>query len=234
MHTQPFDSMFHYLIDQASTPAKLVVLILLLFSILSWAIILSKQRSFSRARRESQGFIALFRRCAQWTDAYPHCEQFKQSPLVSLFLAAYEQWVDTMGPDQEGHRLSSRSLVQVERALKQAAIVETERLEKHLSWLASIATSSPFIGLFGTVIGIIIAFEGLSVQTPSSIQAVAPGIAEALVATAAGLFVAVPAYIGYNHFLARVREFTGVFSEFSLELLNAIERSFSHDGILRS
>lgn len=232
MQTQPFD--FYYLIQQASAPTKLVVLILLIFSIVSWAIILSKQRSFSRVRHESQGFIALFRRCAQWTDVYPHCDQFKQSPLVSLFLAAYEQWVDTADPDQEEHPLPSRSLVQVERALKQAAIVETERLERHLSWLASIATSSPFIGLFGTVIGIIIAFQGLSVQTQSSIQTVAPGIAEALVATAAGLFVAIPAYIGYNYFLARVREFTGVFGEFSLELLNAIERSLSRDGIFRS
>jgi len=118
--------------------------------------------------------------------------------------------------------------------LKQAAIVEIERMEKSLTWLASIATSAPFIGLFGTVIGIIISFQGLSVQTQTSIQAVAPGIAEALFATAAGLFVAVPAYIAYNYYVAQVRRLTALLDNFSLELMNTIERSLTQYGIFRS
>jgi biopolymer transport protein TolQ len=235
LQDQVLDLSFYQLLAQASIPAKLVLLILLLFSLASWAIIYSKLRSLKRAEGQSREFLTASRRCARWSDILPLCEQFKYSPLARLFQAAYDQvaYPVNNGEEQQGVVGPHPSMV-VERALKRAAIAELEQLERGLPWLASIATSAPFIGLFGTVVGIIISFQGLSVQTQTSIQAVAPGIAEALIATAVGLFVAVPAYIAYNHFVAQVRRITGLLDDFCLEILNAIDRSTTQYGVFRS
>lgn len=234
MQTQVLEASFYRLLEQASIPAKLVLLVLLLSSIASWAIIINKRRSFKRAAQESHDFLEVFRHIGRWSDIHPHCDRFSDCPLVSLFLAAYNQLPDRHHNEDEQEESNPQSITSIERAIKQAALVEIEQMENGLSWLASIATSAPFIGLFGTVVGIIISFQGLSVQTQTSIQAVAPGIAEALIATAAGLFVAVPAYIAYNYFVSEVRRFAGLLDSFSLELLNGIERSLTQYGIFRS
>jgi biopolymer transport protein TolQ len=202
------------LVLRASPIAKAVLLILLLFSIASWAIILMKARATKRAERQSAEFLRAFERSSRWAELYANVTAFGASPLAAIFLAA----------NGELQKQSRLNLDAVQRAMQSAAIGETTRLEKSLGYLASTASASPFIGLFGTVVGIIIAFNGLTQQATTSIQAVAPGIAEALVATAAGIAAAVPAVLGYNRYLNRIKILAAEMDSFSLRLLNFIER----------
>ncbi len=202
------------LILRASLIAKLILLLLLGMSIASWSIILAKGRVMKRAETLSREFLLIFERCAGWADLCREAAPFADNPIKTLFLAA-------QGELKKQTRLNIGA---VQRVMQGAAIDETTRMEKSLGWLASTASASPFIGLFGTVVGIIIAFQGLSQATTASIQAVAPGIAEALVATAAGIGAAVPAVLAYNHYLQVIRALTAEMDSFSLRLLNLIER----------
>jgi len=217
------------LIAQASLPAKLVLLLLALLSIYSWALILRKYALFRRLARQSVAFLELFRTTSDPHHVYKMSSRYRPSPLVEIFRAGYESLREQMAGDgRSPERLS------IERALKRAALTEMANLEEGISGLASIATSAPFIGLFGTVVGIILAFQGLSTQAQTSIQAVAPGIAEALVATAFGLFVAVPAYMAYNYFVSRLRAVSTLMEDFTLEFLEIAERSAAQYGVYRS
>jgi len=202
------------LILRASPIAKLVLLILLIFSIASWAIIFTKARATKLAERRTAEFMRSFESSSRWADLMASVSSFSGSPLAAILLAA----------NGELQKQSRLNIDAVGRVMQSAAIRETTRLEKSLSLLASTASASPFIGLFGTVVGIIIAFNGLSRSTTSSIQAVAPGIADALVATAAGIAAAIPAVLGYNHYLNRIRILAAEMDGFSLRLLNFIER----------
>jgi len=204
------------LILRASPIAKLVLFILLVFSIVSWAIIISKSIALKKARRQSSEFLRVFQNSSRLSDLHAGSAAFTDSPLVAIFRAAQQ--------DLSSARSGRPSLEAVNRAMQSAAIDETTRLEHSLGWLASTASAAPFIGLFGTVVGIIIAFQGLSQTSSSSIQAVAPGIAEALVATAAGIAAAVPAVLAYNHYLSRVKLLAAEMDGFSLRLLNLIEQ----------
>lgn len=203
------------LILRASPVAKFVLLVLLVFSVASWAIIIAKGVTTRRARRQSEEFLKVFAHSVQWSELQAASAALGESPLAALSRAAHEEL------RAQGSRLN---LEAVSRAMQVAAIAETTRLERSLGWLASTASASPFIGLFGTVVGIIIAFQGLSQGASASIQAVAPGIAEALVATAAGIAAAVPAVLAYNHYLNRVKLLAAEMDGFSLRLLNFIER----------
>jgi len=202
------------LILRSSPIAKLVLLVLLLFSIASWAIIFTKSRATKLAEQQSNQFLQAFENAGRWDDLQASSTALQQSPLAAIFQAAH-------GELQKQSRLN---LEAVSRVMQSAAIGETSKLEKSLGWLASTASAAPFIGLFGTVVGIIIAFQGLSAATTASIQAVAPGIAEALVATAAGIAAAVPAVLGYNHYVNRIKTLAAEMDRFSLRLLNFIER----------
>jgi len=202
------------LILRASPIAKVVLLILLLFSIASWAIIFTKARATKLAERRTADFLLAFENSSRWADLMAGVATFSGSPLAAIFLAA----------NGELQKQSRLNLNAVERVMQSAAIGETTRLEKSLGLLASTASASPFIGLFGTVVGIIIAFNGLSLAQTASIQAVAPGIAEALIATAGGIAAAIPAVLGYNHYLNRIRILAAEMDSFSLRLLNFIER----------
>jgi biopolymer transport protein TolQ len=202
------------LVLRASPIAKLIILILLLFSVASWAIILAKARATKRAQQQSVQFLQIFEQSKRWADLHAHTTRLNDSPLTAIFLAA----------NAELQKQSRLNLEAVQRVMQSVAIKYTTRLEQSLGWLASTASASPFIGLFGTVIGIIIAFQGLSQAATASIQAVAPGIAEALVATAAGIAAAVPAVLGYNYYLNRVKILAAEMDSFSLRLLNFIER----------
>ncbi|MCG3159705.1 MAG: Protein TolQ [Acidobacteria bacterium] len=202
------------LILHASPVAKLVLLILLLLSIASWAIIFTKARATKLAQQQTAEFMQAFEKSSRWADLQASSASFGASPLAAVFLAA----------NDELQKQSRLNLDAVQRVMQSAAIGETTRLEKSLGLLASTASASPFIGLFGTVVGIIISFNGLSQATTASIQAVAPGIADALVATAAGIAAAVPAVLGYNHYLNRIRVLAAEMDSFSLRLLNFIER----------
>ena len=202
------------LLLRASPISKAVLLILLLFSVASWALIFMKARATNRAERQGREFIRAFEKSSRWAELYANVAPFVATPLTAIFQAA----------NGELQKQSRLNLDAVHRAMQSAAISETTRLEKSLSMLASVASASPFIGLFGTVVGIIIAFNGLTQATTASIQAVAPGIAEALFTTAAGIAAAVPAVLGYNRYLNRIKILAAEMDSFSLRLLNFIER----------
>ena len=201
------------LILRASPIAKFVLVLLLAFSVFSWAIMFAKSRLINRAVRQSREFLRVFERSSRLDELYVATAAFRESPLAAIYVSAHDELKATHG-----------NLEAVTRACQSTAIGETTRLEQSLGWLASTASASPFIGLFGTVVGIIIAFQSLSQSAVASIQAVAPGIADALVATAAGIAAAVPAVLGYNHYLNRIKVLASEMDSFTLRLLNFIER----------
>ena len=203
------------LVRQTGAVAQGVLLVLLIFSILSWAIILSKWSSLGRARAQSARFLRAFRRAQRLQDIAAVAEQFKPSPLVPVFENAYDEF----------KRQGDSNIAAVQRAAQIASSEELTRLERRLPWLATTGAVAPFVGLFGTVWGIIDAFYGLGDAGAATLRAVAPGISEALITTAAGLAAAIPAVIAYNMFTHRMREFAARMDDFSLELLNLIERT---------
>jgi len=206
---------------RASPIAKGVLGLLIIFSIASWSIIIAKWMGIKRSERATSEFLDRFRKRQKLSDVYVDSESLKASPVARLFMAGYDEIGNQMNSSREVYSLDALG-----RVLQSATIDEVSALERSLSWLATTANASPFIGLFGTVVGIIIAFQGLSAAGSSSIQAVAPGIAEALIATAAGIATAVPAAIFYNLFLSRIKNLTAVLDRFSLELLNVVERHY--------
>ena len=220
--TQTQATSFLDLLLRASPIAKGVLVLLLIFSIYSWAIILTKWRWLKGAESETKQFLARFQRGGKLSELYQAADTESHSPLVRVFIAGYDE-INNQIRDSAGN---VRSVDALSRVLQSATIAEVSQMEKRLTWLATTANASPFIGLFGTVVGIIIAFHGLSTASASSIQAVAPGIAEALIATAAGIAAAVPAAIFYNHFLNRIKGLTAIIDRFSLELLNLVERHY--------
>ena len=219
---------FWALVANSGLVAQLVLLILLLFSLLSWSIIFRKFRRFREVRRQSDSFYQQYRVSSSLSDIYRTCEKHPMSPLAGLFKNAYRELSQQVSTEpNRGERKVVRSLTGLQRTLQRASLAEMTTLEESLSWLATTGSVTPFIGLFGTVIGIINAFQGLGEGTTTTIQAVAPGISEALVATAAGLFAAIPAVIGYNHFLNDLKVFGAEMDDFASELLNLVERNFS-------
>jgi biopolymer transport protein TolQ len=209
------------LLLRASPIAKGVLALLIVFSIVSWGIIVTKWMWLKKSERATDEFLQKFRKRQKLSDVYVDSESLKDSPVARLFLAGYDEIGNQMNTTREVYSLEALG-----RVLQSSTIDEVTALERSLSWLATTANASPFIGLFGTVVGIIIAFQGLSSAGSSSIQAVAPGIAEALIATAAGIATAVPAAIFYNLFLGRIKNLTAVMDRFSLELLNVVERHY--------
>jgi biopolymer transport protein TolQ len=209
------------LVLQSGPVAKAVLLILLIFSLFSWAIILSKWSRFSQARLQSGRFVRAFRKSARLQDVAPIAEQFRASPLVAVFEGGYDEYKRQVG-NPSG---VVRNITSVQRGMQIASSEELTRLERRLPWLATTGTVTPFIGLFGTVWGIIDAFHGLGTAGAATLRAVAPGISEALITTAAGLAAAIPAVIFYNQFMNSIREFGARMDDFSLEMLNTIERT---------
>ncbi|HKD86112.1 MAG TPA: MotA/TolQ/ExbB proton channel family protein [Terriglobales bacterium] len=205
------------LIESSGLVAKTVLIILLIFSVASWAIIFSKWGLFRRARTQSNRFMRMFRKSERLNDVASVVEQFKPSPLVAVFEGAYSEL-----RKQTTYPIRMAAL---QRATQIAASEELTRLESRLPWLATTGAVTPFIGLFGTVWGIIDAFHGLGTAGSATLRAVAPGISEALITTAAGLFAAIPAVIGYNAFTQQIREFGARMDDFSLELVNEVERA---------
>ena len=223
---------FWALIANSGPVALTVLLVLLFFSALSWAIIFKKVRSYREVECQSETFHEHFRRSNQLSEVYRDCPRYPMSPLAGIFKTGYEELnlqieasQNPGNPSQgESRQKNTRGL---ERSLQKAAIAEMTTLESSLNWLATTGAVTPFIGLFGTVIGIINAFQGLGEGSATTIQAVAPGISEALVATAAGLFAAIPAVIAYNHFLNRLKIFGSEMDDFAVRFLNLVERNFS-------
>lgn len=204
-----------------SGPVAFAVLIVLLAaSIFSWSIIFSKWRRFSRARTQSKGFLRTFRKSGRLSEISTVADQFQPSPLVSVFNEINDEY-----QRQSGGRGMPRNPAALERAAQTASSEALTAMESRMSWLATIANGATFVGLFGTVWGIIDAFHGLGVAGNATLRAVAPGISEALITTAAGLAVAIPALVGYNQLTAQLRDFAGRMDDFGRELLNAIENA---------
>src|SRR3954452_8439054 len=208
------------LVSETGAVAKMVLLVLLAFSLISWAIILSKWSGIRRARVQSGRFIRAFRKAQRLQDVGAVAEQFRPSPLVGVFENGFEEY-RRQGGVSTG---AIRSPLAIQRAMQIASSEEMTRLERNLSWLAITGAVTPFVGLFGTVWGIIDAFHGLGTSGAATLRAVAPGISEALITTAGGLVVAIPAVIAYNLIGGSIRDFAARCDDFSLEMLNAVER----------
>jgi biopolymer transport protein TolQ len=206
---------------QSSGPLpKGVMLVLAFFSLLSWAVIFSKWNMFRQARGANRAFLRAFRKAAGLEAVAVASEQFRSSPLVGVFDFGYSEF-----ERQVKSRGSITNKLALERTLQLGMSEEITKLERNMNLLATTATVSPFIGLFGTVWGIIDAFQQLGTAGSASLRAVAPGISEALITTALGLAAAIPAAIFYNLFGSAIKEFGARMDDFSLEFLNLTERN---------
>jgi|SRR5579863_4960278 biopolymer transport protein TolQ len=207
---------------KSSDPVTLGVMgTLALFSLFSWTVILGKLASFRRSRSLNRKFLRAFRKAGRLDVAATAVEQYRSSPLVGVFDFGYSEICRQMAA-----RSRITNLLSLERSLQLGISEEVSRLERNMSWLATCASVCPFIGLFGTVLGIIDAFNQLGLTGSTSMRAVGPGIARALVATAMGLAAAIPAAIFYNYFGNVIKEIGARMEDFSLEFLNLTERSF--------
>lgn len=209
------------LVSNGSPLTDAVLAILLIASVYSWTVIFAKLSSFGSVRRSDTRFLRAFRKATGLEAVMVASEQFRPSPLVSVFEYGYEEV-----SRQVKSRGSLANHDAISRSLQLGTNEQLARLEQNLSWLATIASVSPFIGLLGTVLGIIRAFEGLGSAGSTSLTAVGPGIAEALIATAAGLIAAIPAAVFYNHFGRLLKDTGARMDDFSLEFMNMVERSF--------
>jgi biopolymer transport protein TolQ len=209
------------LVSTSGPVAKFVLLTLLAFSLISWAIILTKWSLLRKARLQSGRFLRAFRKAQRLQDIAAVAEQFRPSPLVGVFEGGFQEYRRQLS----GAGASLRSVAAVQRGMQIGASEEITRLERNVPWLAITAAVTPFIGLFGTVWGIIDAFHGLGTAGGATLRAVAPGISEALITTAAGLAAAIPAVIAYNLIGNSIRVFAARGDDFTLEVLNAIENT---------
>ncbi|MBP1752109.1 MAG: Cell division and transport-associated protein TolQ [Geobacteraceae bacterium] len=211
---------------------KLVLLVLLYFSVVSWAIIFYKFLQVHRANRESVRFLEFFWKTKRFDAINEQLDRFSHSPLTVLFSEAFSELKKLMekGIQKEDPDVISTELGGIDniaRALRRATTSEITRLEKYLTFLATTGSTAPFIGLFGTVWGIMTAFKGIGETGTASLAVVAPGIAEALIATAIGLVAAIPAVMGYNHFQNKIRVLIAEMDSFSTEYLNIVQRTFA-------
>ncbi len=195
-----------------------VLVLLVIASLYSWTVILGTMGTFRKATSQSRRFVKMFRNASRLQEIVTMASDCPASPLAQVFEDVYETY-----KRQTGGSGPPRSITPLERSAQTAASEAITMLERRMTWLATIATTSPFVGLFGTVMGVVDAFQGIASAGAGSLKAVAPGIAEALITTAAGLFVAVPALVAYNQFSARIRVFASAVDDFCRELLNSIE-----------
>ncbi len=211
------------IIADADIVVQLILLLLVFFSVFSWAIIFFKLRTLKSADRQSDRFLEAFRRSKSLSEVNEAAKRLRASPLAVIFLAGNKELAyqskSTSESGWTGEKTDS-----LNRALLKASNAEISRLEKMMFFLATTGSVSPFIGLFGTVWGIMISFIRIGAMRSASLAVVAPGIAEALVATAVGLFAAVPAVIAYNYFLGRIKDLIADMEDFSFEFLSIAER----------
>jgi biopolymer transport protein TolQ len=216
------------LLAQTGWVARIVLLILLAFSIFSWAVIYRKYTAFRAAREHTERFLQAFRSAQRLPESGPLRAVFPASPLVPLYIAGLKEVESQAGASAKNpHGGTLKSMAAVSAALQVASEAEVAHLEHRMSFLATTGSVTPFIGLFGTVWGIMGAFMGLGEAGATTLRAVAPGIAEALIATAAGLFAAIPAVIAYNHFLHQIRQFATRMDNFAVEFLARAEKLYT-------
>jgi biopolymer transport protein TolQ len=222
------------LVVSAGPIAKFVLTVLAVFSIICWALIVEKWWEFRRIRRDSTRFLKVFREARRFSVVYTAAKKHRDSPLAQVYVAAGQELASMLGSvevvdrvlEESDEGLGPERLDSINRAMRRAAGTEVARMERFLPFLATTASSAPFIGLFGTVWGIMTSFQGIGAQGSANLAVVAPGISEALIATAAGLGAAIPAVMGYNFFVNRVKHWAVEMDGFALELLNVVGRSF--------
>ena len=221
------------LIQNASLVVQVVLAILVLFSAASWGIIFYKYSQLARASKQTATFLDVFRKSSRFSEVQAVCANLSASPLVGLFQAGYAELNAQLRaagdhkPGEPASRPTLRSLEAVDRALLRASTTEISRLEYRVAFLATTASITPYIGLFGTVWGIMTSFMSIAGAGSTSLAVVAPGIAEALIATALGLFAAIPAVYFYNDVTGRVKAFANAMEDFSMEFLTIAERNFT-------
>jgi len=211
------------IIAEADLVVQLILLLLVFFSVFSWAIIFFKSKTIKSAVRQSDRFLEAFRRSKSLTEVNEAAKKLRGSPLAIIFLAGHKELAYQSKSTGEGGWTGEKT-ESLNRALLKASNAEVSRLEKMMFFLATTGSVSPFIGLFGTVWGIMITFFRIGAMRSASLQVVAPGIAEALIATAVGLLAAVPAVIAYNYFLGRIKDLIADMEDFSLQFLSIAER----------
>lgn len=201
-------------------------MLLACFSLFSWAIIYQKYRSFSLMRQQSAKFLQAFRASPRLPDPKALAAGTSASPLMAVYAAGYHELAGQVtGSNPEARKLKSMNAIHV--VMQLVATEEVHKMEKWMPWLATTGSVTPFIGLFGTVVGVMDAFVGLGTAGAASLRAVAPGIAEALITTAAGLFAAIPAVIGYNYFLHEIKDFATRLNNFAAEFGAQVEKHYS-------
>lgn len=221
------------LILHASLIVQLVIVVLLIFSAVSWGIVVYKKLQFQKAARQTASFLDVFRRSNRFSEVHAVCGSLGASPLVGLFQAGYTELnaqlrgATETKPGAPPARPTLRSLEAVDRALLRASTTEVAKLEHRVPFLATTASITPYIGLFGTVLGIIRAFQDIAGAGSTSLGVVAPGIAEALITTAIGLFAAIPAVYFYNDLTSHVKASANDMEDFSMEFLTIAERNFT-------
>ncbi len=224
---------FGELIGNAGLVAKFVLLVLFFLSVVCWAIIFQKAMQFRAMSRETARFLKVYRESRRFSVVAGGAKRLRASPLARVYSGAYQELGGTGtalpdlmdGPPEVGEEsIAPERLDSVQRAMRRVQASEIERLERYLSFLATTASSGPFIGLAGTVWGILSSFQQIGAQGSASLAVVAPGISEALVTTFFGLAAAIPAVIGYNYFVAKVRHWATEMDNFALELANLVER----------
>jgi len=234
LETSP--SQFETFLRETGPSAKVVLGILLFFSLVSWLIIIAKYIRLKRVRGQSHRFLDFFRKSKRFSEVNTMASQLAETPLTTLFKSGYAELdaqIKAARSDEPvsaattSTRLLIKNISGIERALERAAGAEVSRLTRWLTFLATTAAACPFIGLFGTVWGIMAAFNAIGVSGSTSIVAVAPGISEALINTAAGLAAAIPALIAYNYFMGQIRQMRATMDDFALEFLNLTERNFT-------
>jgi biopolymer transport protein TolQ len=229
LQTQGYDNSIITIISRSGLVAKGVLVVLLFFSIVSWAIIADKYFAFKRSQRQNGQFYRTFKKSNFLNELAGTAMRFRHSQFAKMFLTVYEEISHHSRSDASAATATMKSITPpthevMDRAISRAGLSEQAGLEKNLSFLATTASATPFIGLFGTVWGIINAFEAIGGARSTDLSIVAPGIAEALIATAMGLAAAIPAVIGYNYFSHRIRNISSEMEEFSMELMTFIEQ----------
>ncbi|MBW2654411.1 MAG: protein TolQ [Deltaproteobacteria bacterium] len=223
-----------YMLSDAGPIVKFVMLLLLFFSITSWAIMFIKFRYIRKAFKDSAEFTDIFWQCRNLADAFSKAKALRSSPVARMFITAYTEMARSDSKDKGKIQIKRtqssyfQMIGSIKRSLNRSINVEVRRLVQLVPFLATAGNTAPFIGLFGTVWGIMGTFHGIGLSGSASLAVVAPGISEALIATAAGLAVAIPSVIGYNYFTDRIRVLDSEWQSFSSDLLNIMERDIQN------
>ncbi len=211
------------LISDAGPLVKFILLLLLAASVVTWAVIYLKWKMIKNSTHQNRGFVDLFWNSSSLDEIHKKLEEFPDSQIAKVFSSGYRELRKL--PVQQGSPEGTPEIANITRAMNRSHALEVEELEKYVDWLASTASAAPFVGLFGTVWGIMGSFQSIGAMGSASLAVVAPGISEALIATAMGLAAAIPAAIAYNTLVNRMKKISLDVESFSQEYLNMIQRS---------